>query len=152
MNLKQNHVKYGLLLTGLITVCLMWMYATNNYSKMQEPSAEGLIISFGMPLLVYFLGLRARKKELKNKLTLKQGIKESFKISLMAGLTSPFVFLIFYIFFNPGLIEYARNAYGMVGASDTMVVTVDLLIQLIGSIIFGTILGSIISFFLKSKS
>lgn len=151
MSLQQNHIKYGLLISGFIAVCLLLMYFSNDYSKMQNPSSIGGVISVIAPLVIYFLGIKAKRKELGGKLSLKQGVNESFKISLVAGLTSPFVFLIFYLFFNPGLIEYARNAYGMTGASDTVVVTVDLLVQLIGSVVFGTIFGSIISFFLKNK-
>jgi hypothetical protein len=149
--LKRNHVKYGLLLDGFLAMCLLWAYVTGDYSKMQNLLAPMAIFTMLVPLVFYFLGIRAKRNELKGKLTFKQGLKEGFKISLVVGVTSPFVFLIFYLFFAPSLIEYARQAYKMVGASDTMVVTVDMLVQLVGSIIFGTLYGAIASFFLKTK-
>lgn len=149
--LKKNHVKYGLLLDGFLVVCLLWVYVTGDYSKMQNPAMPMAIFTMLVPFVFYFLGIRAKRNELKGKLTFKQGLKEGFGISLVVGVTSPFVFLVFYLFFAPSLIDYARQAYNMTGASDALVVTFDLFVQLVGSIIFGTLYGAIASFFLKTK-
>ncbi len=150
--LKRSYVRYGLLMSGAIASCLLLMYVSGDYSKMQGTSIEGSIVSLALPLIVYTLGIHARKRAQKGKLTFKDGVKEGFKISVVAAITSPFVFLLFYVFFNPNLVDYAREIYRMQGQSDGMVVAVDMIVQFIGSIVIGLVYSAVISLFLKNRS
>lgn len=82
----------------------------------------------------------------------KQGFAEGFRISVVYGLTSPWVFALYYLFVNPGILEFARTAYGMPAtASAAQIIATDMLVQVVAAIIFGTIYGAIISYFLKTS-
>lgn len=106
---------------------------------------------FVAPLVVWTLGIRAKKKALKNKLSFKQGLSEGFKISLVYAAVSPFMFMAYYLFVNPEIINYVRSAYRITGATNNMVILVDMVVQFVTATLFGTIYSAIISFFLKSK-
>lgn len=149
--MEQNYMKYGLIMCGVVVFCLSLLHATGQYADFEKKSPFEAIFILA-PFVVWFLGIRARKKELKNKMTFKQGLTEGFKISLVFAVISPFIFMFYYLLFNGEILAYVRRAYGMAGASDTIVIMVDMAVQFIGSIVMGTIAGSIISFFLKSKS
>lgn len=147
--LKQNHVKYGLIMSGVTVLCLFYMHVTD-----QKPgaSAGSTFLTFIAPLIVWYFGLNEKKKELKNKLTFKQGVKESFKISLTYAIISPFIFMTYYLVFNPSWIQFVREMYMMKNANDALVIGVDMLAQLISAIIGGTLYGAIIAFVLKTKT
>lgn len=148
--LSQNYVKYGLLMTGVIAVCLFIMEVTGQ-NKSFEHSPIVFFFTAIAPAIIWFFGIRAKKKSLKGKLTFKQGLSEGFKISLVYGIASPFVFLFYYLFINPEIVEYVKEVYQMKNASDAMVIGVDLGSQFVGAVVFGTIYGAIISLFLKTK-
>lgn len=147
---KQNHVKYGLALVGILIVCFLVMEITGNNETFDGKSPLFLFYQFIAPAIVWYLGLRAKKKAQGGKLTFKQGVKEGFKISLVFGIVSPFAFLIYY-FINPGILNFIKAAYGMPNAADSMIIALDMVVQFISAIIFGTIYAAIISFFVKSK-
>lgn len=149
--LKQSFVKYGLLMNLSILVCLAWMEISGQNESF-EKNPVFMVPQFIWPAIVLWLGIGEKKKQLNGKLNFKQGLREGFKISLVFGLTSPFVFLAYYTFFNPGIVDYAAQAYGMTGSDRSVVIMVDMLVQLIAAVIFGSIYSAVISFFLKSKS
>lgn len=134
---------------AVLAACLILMVITNTGFDSKSPFMT--IATFIAPFIIWFLGIRAYKKILKGKMSFKQGLKEGFKISLTFGIISLFIFLVFYLF-NPSALEYAQTAYNLSGTSIQVVVMVDMLVQFFASIIFGTIYGAIISFFLKSKA
>lgn len=105
---------------------------------------------FIAPAIVWYFGIRAKKKANKGKLNFKQGITEGFKISLVYGLISPFIFLSFYIL-NPVIIDYVKKVYNMTNQSTYIVITVDMIAQFISSIAFGTVYAAIITLLLRSK-
>ncbi len=150
--LQLNYVKYGLILVCVLVVCLLLMEVTGQKESFDEKSPLFVIYQFIAPAVVWYLGIKAKKKMHKNKLTFKQGLVEGFKISLVFAIVSPFIFLAYYTLINPGILNFVRTAYNMPGASDAMVIGVDMLVQFFASLIFGTIYAAIISFFLKSKS
>ena len=123
--LKRNHVKHGLIMCAVLAVCLLLLEFTNSTFESKSPFIS--FATFVAPLLVWWSGIRARKKAQKNKLTFKEGIGEGFKISLVFGIVSPFVFLLYYLLFNMDAVAYAQNAYGLGDAPYTVVIAVDML-------------------------
>ncbi len=150
--LKQNHIKYGLIMAALTALCLMFMEITGQNESFDMNSPFQLFYTFLAPAIVWYFGIRARKKSLKGKMTFKAGLKEGCKISLVYGIVSPFIFLMYYVLINPTILDSVRTMYGLGNASDTVVIVVDMFIQFVSAIIFGTIYAAIISLFLKSKS
>lgn len=146
--LSQSYVKYGLMMCGVVILCLSYMEISGNNATFDK-SPLVAFWTFIAPAIIWFFGIRAKKLSQKNKLTIKEGSLEGLKISLVFAVVSPFIFLFYYIFVNPNIMEYVRTVYGMNNA--TLAVTLDLVIQFISSIIFGGIYGAIISFFLKSR-
>lgn len=150
--LERNYIKYGLVMTGIVLLCLLYMEGTGQNQSFDQKNP---LIFFGMivaPFIVWFFGIRAKKKELKNKLSFKQGLREGFLISLVYGITSPFVFAAYYLFVNPSIIEYVSMAYNLQGVTEGVVIAADMFVQFVSALLFGTIYAAIISFFLKTKS
>lgn len=148
--LKQNHIKYGLLMAGITLVCLLLMEATgNNESFDKSPFATFFI--FIAPLIVWFLGIREKKKSQKNKITFKQGLSTGFKMAATYALISPFIFLLYYLLFNPSIVTHVGEAYGLQNASTPVIIAVDMATQVISATVFGTIYAAIIAFVLKTK-
>ena len=148
--LSQNHVKYGLIMCAVVILCLFYMELTGQNESF-EKSPLVAFWTFIAPAIVWFFGIRARKIAQKNKLTFKQGATEGFKISVVFAVTSPFIFLLYYLLVNPQILGYVRKAYGLTTADEAVVIVVDLLVQVVSAIIFGTLYGAIISFILKSR-
>jgi hypothetical protein len=145
-----NQIKYGLLLSLVIVVCLAIMELTGQNESFDK-SPVTMVFMFIAPIVLYYLGINTRKQAQGNKLTFKQGVKEGFKIALVYGLISPFVFALYYLLINPGIVNYVRESYAMTNASTAAVIGVDMLIQLVTALIIGTIFSAIISFFVKTK-
>jgi hypothetical protein len=130
-------------------VCILLMQITGTDFDSKSPFMT--IATFIAPFVVWYYGLKAKKKELKGKMSFKEGVAEGFKISLFYGIISPFVFLIYYLLV-PSVISYVRNAYQMAGASDATVIVTDMVIQFFASIIGGTVYGAIVALFLTRKT
>lgn len=150
--LQQNHVKYGLIMCAIIAGCLLLMELTGQNQAFDMKSPFQTFFMMIAPFIVWYLGIRARKNIQRGKLTFKEGVMEGFKISLVYALTSPFIFLLYYVLINPAIIPWIKEAYGMQSAPDAGVIAVDMTAQCIAATLFGTLYAAIISFFLKSKS
>ena len=149
--LKQNHVKYGLIMSAIIAVCLLFMEITGQNQSFDQKSPLVFFSMIVAPFIVWWMGIKAKKDSQKGKLTFKEGLKEGFKISLVYGIVSPFVFVLYYLLINPGILDYVRTSYNLTEASQMTVILVDMLVQFISALIFGTIYAAIISFFVKAK-
>lgn len=149
--LKQNHVKYGLILTAALTVCLVIMELTRTNQTFEHSSPVFFIYQFLTPAVVLYLGLKAKKEMQKGKFSYKEGLKEGFKISLVFGIVSPFLFLIYYTLINPGILPYVAQSYGLTGASNGLVIGVDMLVQFLGATLFGTIYAAVVAIFVKTN-
>ncbi len=147
---EQNYVKYALSMCGVIVVCLLFMHVTGQYTSFEKRTPLEFIFILA-PFILWFLGIKSRKKELKGKMTFKQGLTEGFKISLVFAIISPFIFMLYYLLFNQEILNYVRDAYQLTGASNEKVIMVDMTVQFVGSIVMGTISSAILSFFLKTK-
>src|SRR3990167_9999021 len=151
--LKSNAVKYGFIMTVLTGVWILLMHFTGQYENKENISGPtDLAFIFIVPLVVWYFGISARKKELGGKLSFKEGVLEGAKISLVYAVLSPFVYLKYYLFLNPEILGFIRSEYGLNRANDAVVILVDMSTQFVSAIIGGTIYAAIISFFLRSKS
>lgn len=148
--LQKTHVKYGLLMSAITAVCLILMEITgNNESFDKSPYATFFI--FIAPLIVWYLGIREKKKSQKNKITFKQGLSAGFKISLVYAAVSPFIFLLYYLLFNPSIVAHVGESYGLQNVSVPMIIAVDMVAQVIGAVVFGTMYAAIVAFALKTR-
>lgn len=147
-HLEKNSVKYALYMCAVLALCLILMQVSGTGFDSKSPFMT--FATFIAPFIIWFLGIRAYKKQLKGKMTFKQGVKEGFFISLAFGIISPFIFLVFYLL-NPSVLDYVQKTYGLTSLPIELVVMIDMLVQFISAIIFGTLYGAFISLFLKSK-
>jgi hypothetical protein len=85
-------------------------------------------------------------------MSFKQGVIHGLKVSAVFGAVSAIIFMTYYLLFNPGILSYIAESYGMKNAFTWQVILVDMLVQFIGSVIMGTIFTTVVSFFLKSKT
>jgi hypothetical protein len=145
-----NFLKYGLIMNGVLVICLALMHLTGQYSSFEKGAPLDIIFLLA-PFVIWFLGLKAKKKELKNKMTFKEGWVEGIKISLVFGIISPFIFMLYYVGFNPGILTYVRDSYGLEGASKSTVIMVDMFTQLLGSVVMGTVYSVVLALFMKTK-
>lgn len=149
--LHRNHIKYGLIMVAVTAVGLVLMEITGQNDTFETKSPFQLIFQFTAPAVIWYLGIKSKKKSLHNKLTYKQGLLEGFKISVVYAALSPFLFLLYYTIVNPGILNYVREVYSMEAASDSMIVGVDMAVQFVSALIFGSVYGAIIALFLRDK-
>lgn len=149
---EPSPLKYGLLMCAVTTVCLLLMEFTgqNQSFDMKSPfQAFFLIIA---PFVIWYLGIKAKKNEQKGKLSFREGWGEGIKISIVYAVFSPFLFLFYYLLINPGIIPWMKDMYGMSASSDALIIALDMTVQFVSAIIFGTVYAAVISFFLKTRS
>ncbi len=137
-------------MSAVTAFCLIMMQITGQNDSFDNKSPFQFFFMFVAPAIVWYLGIKAKKKANKGKLTFKQGLAEGFKISLVYGLVSPFVFLTFYLI-NPVIIDYIRKSYNMMTQPTYVVIVIDMVAQLVASIVFGVIYASVISLLIRTK-
>lgn len=137
---------------ALIIICLAIMELTGNNQSFEQAGTIMFIGQMLLPLSVWYLAISKKKKEQSGKLSFKEGFVEGFKITVLFALISPFVFVLYYQFINPEIVNSVRDGYMM--SADTernTVIIVDMLTQCISALIFGSIYSAIISFFVRTK-
>lgn len=144
-------MKYGLMMTGLLIFCLFIMEVTGHNESFDNKSPIFLVYQFLAPAAIWYFGIKARKHANKNHLTFKQGFHEGFKIALVFAITSPFVFLAYYAFINPGILDYVKTMYNMTDAPTDVILGVDFSAQFLAALLFGSLYGALVSLVLKSK-
>lgn len=148
--LSQNYVRYALIMCAILVICLASLEITGNNQGFDK-SPVVAIWTFIAPFVIWFFGIRAKKKTQNGKLTFKQGFMEGLRISIVFGIISPFIFLGYYLFINPEIVSYVKDAYGLGNQKDYVAIIVDLGAQFIASVVGGGLYSAVLSFFLKSK-
>ncbi|MBA3723755.1 MAG: DUF4199 domain-containing protein [Candidatus Levybacteria bacterium] len=144
---KENYFYWAMVLNVITVLALALMEFSGNNQAYDPQSSLFIAYQFIIPVIVWYLGIRAKKKQLKNKLTFKQGMIEGTLIGLVFGLTSPFIFLIYYTLINPGIVDSIRH-----GADPTwLVIGKDMMLSLVVCFVTGLILSPPIAFLLRSK-
>ncbi|MGH7204272.1 MAG: DUF4199 domain-containing protein [Candidatus Levyibacteriota bacterium] len=123
---EQNNIRYGLLMAVITLCCLLLMEITGQNKSFDTKSPFQIIYIFIAPAIVWYVGIRAKKQMHNNTLSFKQGITEGFKISLVYGTISPFMFLLYYIFINPRIIISVQQSYQLLAATDTTIIVIDM--------------------------
>ena len=141
-----NAGRYGLAMTAFTAAYILLMHVTGQYGPEYEANPLDLLFIVIVPLIVWYLGIKAKKKQKKGKLSFTEGVKEGFQIS------PPFVFGIYHVLINPARVASLKPVYNLAGVSDMQIILVDMLVQFISAIVFGTLYAAIISYLLKSKS
>ena len=139
-------------MTAFTAAYILLMHVTGQYGPEYEANPLDLLFIVIVPLIVWYLGIKAKKKQKKGKLSFTEGVKEGFQISLVYAITSPFVFGIYHVLINPARVASLKPVYNLAGVSDMQIILVDMLVQFISAIVFGTLYAAIISYLLKSKS
>ncbi len=151
--LKRNPIKYAFILCAILVVCLLTMEITGQNETFADKSPLFLVYQFIAPAVIWYLGMNEKKKMLQGKLSYKQAFYEGFKISVVFGLISPFIFAAYYLFINPNILNgYVRETYKMYETPVGIVIAVDMLIQFMSALIFGTLYSAIIALFVRTKS
>jgi hypothetical protein len=127
------------------------MELTGNNETFDQKSPIFLFYQFIAPLIVWYFGLTSYKKLHNGKMSFKDGVKEGFRMSLVFGIVSPFIFVAYYLI-NPGIVDFIKTAYQMPDADNNTIIAFDMIVQLVAALIGGTIYAAILSFFLKTKS
>ncbi len=148
--LHQSYTKFGLNMSALVVVCLAYMEISGKNQSFAESPMSPLVMTI-VTVIIWWYALKQKKEMQKGKLTFKEGLSESFKISLVFALTSPLVFLAYYTFVNPEIVDSVREAFLMTNVPRAQVIAMDMFAQVVSALIFGTIIGAILSFFMKSK-
>lgn len=150
--LSYNATKYGILLTLVPVFCLLVMELTGNNQSFENVTWWDTALQIILTVIILTLGIRAKKKELGGLMSWKQGVVSGFEISLIFGLISPFVFLAYYVFVNYPIVASVREVYHLKNATDLGVIRIDMLMQFVTALIFGLVVSSIASLFLRSRT
>lgn len=146
---SRNHWNYALVLSCFTIVCLVLMEVNGNNQSFNSGAWYQVLFMTIAPAVVLFFGIRTKRAILDGVMSFKQGFREGMMISLLFGIISAFVFLSYYQWFNRGILESVRDAYGMVGASDGKVIIIDMVLQVVFALVFGAIVSSLSSLILK---
>ena len=146
--IDKNYIRYGMLMVVITIGCLAAMEISGQNKSYDINSPLFFIYQWVAPLTVWYFGIRAKKKQLKNKLTFKQGFVEGMKMAFVFAFVSPFVFLAYYTLVNPEIVNWLRH-----GSNDPtwLVIGRDMLAQVVASIVFGVIHTTIVTFILKTR-
>ncbi len=148
---SSNQIKHALYMSAITIGCFFLMEVTGQNKSFDGKSPFQMLFMFVAPFVVWTMGIGTLKKNQNGKLTFKQGLFEGYKISLLYGILSPFIFAFYYLFINPTIVESVRDMYGLKNMSLQAVIGIDMIAQFISSVVFGTIYSAIISYFLKKK-
>jgi hypothetical protein len=146
--LKENYFFWAMVLNVITIIALALMELSGNNQSYDPKSPLFIAYQFIIPVIVWYLAIRAKKKQLKNTLSFKQGMREGTLLGLVFGLTSPFIFLFYYTMVNPGIVEWIRH-----GSADPtwLVIGKDMFLSLVVCFVTGLILSPPISFLLKKS-
>lgn len=141
-------LKYAVIMCVVVAVCLIIMTATGGSFESKSPLFA--VVTLLAPLVVWYVGIKAKKRELKGKMSFKEGVAEGFRISVYYAIVSPFVFLTYYMA-NPYVVPEVGRMYGLTNASHNYIIAFDLGVEVVASLIGGTLYGAIVSLFLRNK-
>ncbi|MBI4097058.1 MAG: DUF4199 domain-containing protein [Candidatus Levybacteria bacterium] len=150
--MKTNAVKYGLALSASIAIWIALMHSLGLYNGEKSDLSFVDYFYIVIPIVGLYLGIKEKKeRELRGKMTLQQGIREGFIISLVYGITSPFIFYVYYTMVNPQAIDFAKRVYSMMRFTNNEVILADMAAQFIFAVIGGIVISTVVSYLLTKK-
>jgi hypothetical protein len=142
-------VKYGLLITA---VAVGWIVIVRLLIGMDADSKASVIapILFNLAQIVaIYLGMKARKKELRGEMSFKEGVKTGMGISLVYAASACLFFMIEFLVAGPKLL---LSDAGPQAGPIWQVAAIAYSALFFGSILFGLVYSTIISFFIARRS
>jgi hypothetical protein len=152
---SKSNVKFGLILTALVVICLAIMEITGHDQSFASGGVFQTILQTFAPVVILIWAIWARRRALiraGSGMTWKEGVSEGFKASLIFAIVSPFVFMLYYLMFNMEILAYVGEIYRMSSASPTKIMIVDMLIQFISATMFGLVVSMVVALFLRKKN
>lgn len=141
-------LKYGLLITAVV---VGWIVIVRLLMGVGADSKANVIapILFNLAAIVaIYLGMKTRKNELRGELGFKEGLKTGMSISFVYAVSACLFFMIEYLVAGPKLL---LSEAGPQSGPMWQVAAIAYAGLFFGSIIFGLIYSTIISFFLARK-
>lgn len=141
-------LKYGLAITAVL---IAWVVVVRFLMGVGPDSSANMIgpIIFNLAAVAaIFLGLVRRKNEAGGELSFKEGLKTGVGISLVYAASSCLFFIILYFATGPGLL---LNEPGAQDRPLWQTATLAYIGLFFGSLIFGLIYSTVISFFLAKR-
>ncbi len=141
-------VKYGLLITAVV---VGWVLIVRLLLGVGADSRANLIapILFNLATIVaIYLGMKARKNELRGELSFKEGVKTGMGISLVYAVSACLFFMIEFLVAGPKLL---LSEAGPQAGPMWQVAAIAYFGLFFGSILFGLIYSTIISFFIARR-
>jgi uncharacterized protein DUF4199 len=142
-------LKYGLLITAVVVA---WVLIVRFLMGIGADSKANVIapILFNLAAIVaIYLGMTARKKELRGELSFKEGVKTGMMISLIYATSACLFFIIEFLVAGPKLL---LSDAGPQAGPIWQVVAIAYSGLFFGSILFGLIYSTIISFFIARRN
>jgi hypothetical protein len=141
-------LKYGLLITAVVVA---WIVIVRLVMDVGADSKANVIapILFNLTAIVaILLGMKARKKELDGDLSFKEGLKTGMGISLVYAISACLFFMIEFLVAGPKLL---LSEAGPQSGPIWQVAALAYAGLFFGSLIFGLIYSTVISFFLAKR-
>ena len=141
-------LKYGLLITSVVVAWIVIVRLVMGVGADSKANVIAPILFNLTAILAIYLGMKARKNELRGDLSFKEGLKTGMAISLVYAVSSCIFFMIEYLVAGPKLLlsetgpqtgpmwQVAAKAYAGL---------------FLGSLLFGLIYSSVISFFIARR-
>lgn len=149
--MKISYIKYALIMCVVVIFALCMMELTGQNRSFDSKSPLQIFLLFIAPFIITWLGISQKRKSLKNKINFKKGFTEGFKIFLAFGVLSSLIYLAYYTFINPQIVDSLQTSYGLFDSPFEVVVAFDMFMQFISAIIFGSIYSAIIALLLRTK-
>lgn len=148
----KNYMKFGLILCILPILSLSLMEITGNNQTFENPSWYQAVLQLGIPIIIIIWGLVTKKKERAGMISWKECVREGFKMSLVFGVISSFIFFAYYTYINPGIVSSITETYLLHNTAVTQVIAIDMMAQVLFALILGFVVSSIVGVFLQSKT
>jgi uncharacterized protein DUF4199 len=142
-------LKYGLLITAVVVA---WVLIVRFLMGVGADSKANLLapILFNLAaIMAIYFGMKARKKELRGELSFKEGVKTGMTISLVYAASSCLFFIIEFLVAGPRLL---LSDAGPQAGPIWQVAAIAYSGLFFGSILFGLIYSTIISFFIARRN
>ena len=141
-------LKYGLAITAVLVAWIVIVRFLMGVGSDSRANMIGPIIFNLAQVIALFLGIIRRKNEAGGELSFKEALKTGLGISFVYAASSCLFFIILYFVAGPGLLMTEA------GASDRplwQTVAIAYIGLFFGSLIFGLIYSTVISFFLAKR-
>lgn len=141
-------LKFGLLITAVVVAWILIVRLAMGVGADSKASVIAPILFNVVTIVAIFLGMSARKRELNGAMTFKEGLKTGMGISFVYALSACLFFMIEYLVAGPKLL---LSEAGPQNLPMWQVAAFAYAGLFFGSLFFGLIYSTVISFFLARR-